>query len=235
MSDGGALLDLQDVDLRLDQLRHRRTTRPELDELQRVESELATLSTADEADEASIAVLATEQRRLEDEVAGIEDKVARERDRESTMTSPRELQAVEAEIASLGRRQSDLEDRIIELMEQTEPLDEARSARAPVADGLHEQREALAAAIATARDAIDAEIDEVDGQRSSRVAAVDAAALRNYESLRERVGGIVVGRLDGATHTACSLQLPPTEVERLRAEPAGSVHPCECGLLIAMV
>ena len=235
MSDGGALLDLQDVDLRLDQLRHRRSTLPELDELRSVEAELATLTTADEADEGSISTLATEQRRLEDEAAGIEDKVARERQRESTMTSPRELQAVEAEIASLGRRQSELEDRIIELMEETEPLDEARAERAPVLSGLEERRAALTTTIGEAQAAIDAEVAEVDGQRAMLVAAVDAGSLRTYEALRERVGGVVVGRLDGSTHTACSLQLPPTEVERLRSAPVGSIHPCECGLLIAMV
>lgn len=235
MSDGAALLDLQDVDIRLDQLRHRRAHLPELDELESVETELASLRAADAADDDAASVLGTEQRRLEDEVAALEAKVARERERESTMTSPRELQAVEAEIGSLGRRQTELEDRILELMEETEPLDASRTERAPRIAALEDRRTALGATIAEAQAAIDRDLTEVGARRAPLVDAVGASSLRTYESLRERVGGIVVGRLDGATHTACSLQLPPTEVERLRAAPEGSLHSCECGLLIAMV
>ncbi|MEO1062189.1 MAG: hypothetical protein AAFZ07_12280 [Actinomycetota bacterium] len=234
MSDGAALLDLQELDLRLDQLRHRRATLPELAERESVESELAALRAAQGADDEAAGTLGAEQRRLEDEVAGIEAKVARERQRESTMTSPRELQAVEAEIESLGRRQTELEDRILELMEETEPLDAAREERAPKLVAVDERLTELGAAITAAQAALDGEIAEVVAGREPLAAAVGESSLRAYEQLREKVGGVVVGRLEGSTCTSCMLQLPPTEVEQLREAPAGSVHPCN-GLLIVMV
>ncbi|MEM8902841.1 MAG: hypothetical protein AAGA17_12975 [Actinomycetota bacterium] len=235
MSDGGALLDLQEVDIRLDQLRHRRATLPEVDALGVVDTELAELAAADAADEATLGTLGAEQKRLEDEVAGIEDKAARERERQSTIIVPREAEAVQAELASLARRQGELEDRILELMEEAEPFTDARAERSEQLTERRDRRAELAAALGDAQAAVDAELAEAEGRRQGIVDTVDAQLLRSYDTLRERVGGVVVGRLDGSMCTACSLQLPPTEVEQLRAHPAGSVHPCDCGLLIALV
>jgi predicted nucleic acid-binding Zn-ribbon protein len=66
------------------------------------------------------------QKRLEDELAIVEEKIV-EVDRQlysGTVTSPRELQALQADVESLKRHRSSFEDDLLEAMTEAEPLDE---------------------------------------------------------------------------------------------------------------
>ena len=128
--DYGSSLDATDYwtshDTHLDQLRHRRDTLPERAELEAQSEELARLDAGVGDAEGRKATLVTQQRRLEDEVAMVEAKVAQVDQtlyRSGTITSPKEAQALSDELASLGKRQRRLEDDVIELMEQIEPID----------------------------------------------------------------------------------------------------------------
>ncbi len=69
--------------------------------------------------------VAREEQRLDDEARSLEAKA---KDVETKMysgeiTSPRELQALQADIEQLRRHQRDVENRELEFMEQREPLD----------------------------------------------------------------------------------------------------------------
>lgn len=235
MSDAAALLALQDLDTRLDQLRHRRTTLPEAVEMDEVVAEIGEVERLEAVDGVELDRLGGEQRRLEDDVAAVVDKIGREQQRQSTIIVPREAEAVQAELAALGRRQAELEDRILELMEQSEPLGEASATRRRTLDELSGHRDAIAERVAARHSEIDGEIAGLVGERDDLAARVTPALVDRYEQLRQRAGGVVVGSLDGSTCTGCSLQLPPVEVERLREQPEGSVQPCECGKLMALV
>ncbi|MEM9607917.1 MAG: hypothetical protein AAGA99_10895 [Actinomycetota bacterium] len=236
MSDAAALLALQEIDTRLDQLRHRRATLPDVAELEVVDAEIADIEQAEAADRDELGRLESEQRRLEDEVSGIVDKIAREQQRQSTIIVPREAEAVQAELASLARRQDELEEHILELMEEAEPLSDASAGRQEALAGLRGRRDELAGRLAAQQADLDTEIGGVVGERDGIVGGVADQLVGRYDILRERMGGVVVGPMEGSTHTACALQLPPVEVERLAEQPVGSVQPCdECGRLIALV
>ena len=105
------LLELQDRDLALDQLRHRRANLPEraaLTEqrasLQRTDSALAGLR-------AQLHEIELAQQKIEDEVATLDDKSAAENKKlnSGSITAPREIQALSDEIDALGRRKRVLE------------------------------------------------------------------------------------------------------------------------------
>src|SRR5688572_22404275 len=119
------LLDLQELDIAIDQLRHRRANLSQRAELKRL------AAAANEAAKAIQPVidersgLARQEKRLEDDAATLNDKATSENKRlySGTVTSPRELQAIHEEIESLRRRQRELEDHALDLMVQIEPLD----------------------------------------------------------------------------------------------------------------
>ena len=124
------LLDVQALDSKLDQLGHRRRTLPELAEIERVGGDLA-------RDRDLLVAASTEESDLQREVAKAESDVTavrdwstrdRQRMEAGTVGSAKELEALQHEVASLARRQSDLEEVELDAMERLE------SAQARVAE-----------------------------------------------------------------------------------------------------
>ena len=115
------LLDLQAIDTSLAQIAHRRRTLPELAELDRLARELSALE--DERVRAQVAVddIDRDIARLEKDIEQVRQRADRDRGRLDAGTGPaRELEALQHELATLSRRQGELEDAELELMEQRE-------------------------------------------------------------------------------------------------------------------
>ncbi|MBQ1069915.1 zinc ribbon domain-containing protein, partial [Micromonospora sp. D75] len=115
------LLDLQAIDTALAQLAHRRRSLPERAELEALARELSALE--DERVRAQVAVddLDRDIARIEKDVDQVRARKNKDEARLASGSGPaRELEALQHELVSLNRRQSDLEDAELELMEQRE-------------------------------------------------------------------------------------------------------------------
>ena len=229
------LLAVQSLDTKIDQLRHREATLPERAELVARQRELAALEArAGEVQTARDAVSRTE-RRLEDEIALVRAKVEQEDKRlySGAITAPKELQALQDEIAALGRRQSDLEDAELEAMVEAEPLDADLASIATDRAAIDAAAIALTATIAEAEVTIGAELAHVLEERAKAVAPVPADLLATYDALRLAHDGIAVARLIGNRCDGCHLTLSAVEVDEIRHEPPDAeVHCSECGRLL---
>lgn len=235
MPDLHRLLDVQDRDLALDQLQHRRDTLPERaaqreqeDALQRATSEL-------EALRQQLHEIERAQRALEDEVAAIEAKSSAENKKlnSGTITAPREIQALSDEIDALGRRKRALEDDEIELMEKAEPLtaDAERLERDRAT--FESEITRLRAAIAEQESTIDEEIAAARTARSAAAADLPDDLLARYEKLRTKLGGVAVARLEGNQCLGCHVSLPAMEVDAVRHAPPDAVVVHEdCGRIL---
>jgi len=229
------LLVVQGHDTTIDQLRHRRAALPELADLARVESDLAAL----EATLAGVTVerdeIARRQKRLEDELAGVEAKIKEAEARlfSGSITAPRELQALQADVESMRRRAGTLEDGVLEAMTEREPLDEQigqLEARRAQLDG---DGARLQVARAEAEAAIDAQMATEAAARTQAAAALPADLSRLYEDLRRKLGGVGAARLVQGRCTGCHLALPATEVDRIRREPPDTLVRCDqCGRIL---
>jgi predicted nucleic acid-binding Zn-ribbon protein len=223
------LLRVQEHDTAVDQLRHRRANLPELAELARAEADLAALERTLADVTGRRDEVARRQKALEDELAAVESKVAEVNAQmySGTVTIPRELQAMQAEVDALKRRCSALEDSVLEAMTEREPLDEevasltARRAEHDTTGGR------LRAAIAEAQAAIDAELAREQAARQEAAAGLPASLATLYEQLRARLGGIGAARLVGNRCGGCHLTLPATEVDRIRREPPDALIRCD--------
>jgi predicted nucleic acid-binding Zn-ribbon protein len=229
------LLVVQEHDTVIDQLRHRRATLPELAELARIEEDGAALErTLTEATAARDEV-ARQEKRLEDEIAGLAAKIADIQSRmySGVVTVPKELQAMQSDVDSMRRRISTLEDEELEAMTEREPLDEQVAGLEARRRQLDERGAELLGAVAEAQASIDAEL-------ALEVAARDAAAVNLpgslttlYEQLRTKLGGIGAARLANGRCTGCHLSLPATEVDRIRREPPDTLIRCDqCGRVL---
>jgi uncharacterized protein len=220
-----ALLELQAHDSAIDRLVHRRGSLPEDARLAELGQALAAVDQLTAEREGTLATVRREQARFEDEIEMVTRKARSEDQRavSGKVTSPKELTAIQEEVAALKRRQGDLEDQLIERMEQRETLE------AEVAE-LAGRREAIVAEqaeVTKARDAALVEIDrELEAERAAREAvAEELRAL--YDQIRARQGGVGAAALVGNTCQGCRVSISPVELAAVRRQPPEEVKRCE--------
>src|SRR5439155_25531444 len=136
------LLDLQALDSALDRLNHRRKTLPELAQIEEAEARQTRLADDIVLVETEDSDLGREQSKLEGDIDQVRTRMQRDQQRldAGQVSSPRELENLQSEIESLKRRQSDLEDEELEIMEKREVvqtrLQELRDEREQTSTGL---------------------------------------------------------------------------------------------------
>jgi uncharacterized protein len=235
MTELDALVDLQEHDLALDRFRHRLATLPERDEVATAEATIAKLDARATEVRSARDVAAAEESRYDDEARRLADQAAAAEARlySGEVSSPRELQALQADIEQLKRHQRSVEDKQLGAMEQREPLDaELASIEADVAsstqalDAARRRLEASAAAIG-------ADMTKEAAARAEVASRIDPDLIADYERCREKANGIGAARLVGMTCQGCHLSIPATEVDRIRRSPAGSIDHCDnCGAIL---
>jgi predicted nucleic acid-binding Zn-ribbon protein len=236
MSRWDALLSVQEHDTAADQLVHRLAHLESRGHLADVTGELGRLEVSVADVEARRHDLARSQQRLEDEITTLTEKAAHHDKTlySGTLGNPRELQALQDEIAALKRRISQLEDQELELMEQIEPLDAELATSAERRRALDDRGEALRAQIAEEEVSIEAELARVRAERASISAGVEPELLAEYEELRPQSGGIAIARMVGGSCGGCHLSLSAVEVDRIKKLPPEAPAHCEeCGRLLA--
>jgi len=229
LNDQRALLELQRHDSVIDRLSHRRGSLPEDARLAELADALAAVDQLTAERQGSLATVQREQSRLEDEIDMVTGKARSEEDRASSgkVTSPKELTAIQEEVAGLKRRQGSLEDELLERMEQRETLEAELAELATRREGFDaEQGE-----VTKARDAALVEIDrELDGERLARdrIAPGIGEQLRVlYDQIRRRQGGVGAAALVGNTCQGCRVSISPMELAAVRKLPADTVKRCE--------
>jgi predicted nucleic acid-binding Zn-ribbon protein len=221
------LLDLQAADTSLAQLAHRRRTLPETAALEQRTSRSAALRDQVVDAETSVEDLAGDQRRLENEVEAVRARARRDEQRLQAGGLPsRELESLQHEIATLARRQSTLEDELLDVMERRE---EAESTLAE----LTAQQAVLDTERADLERSRDASLAEIDASVAERQAARDALAaglpadlVALYEKARAH-SGVGAAMLRARRCEGCHIELPGNELAAVRAAAPDAIVRCE--------
>jgi predicted nucleic acid-binding Zn-ribbon protein len=229
------LLAVQDHDTHIDQLVHRSQKLPARAALADLQSQLAGVDGQIAGVDARLTELGRAQQRLEDEIASMRER-AGQADKQlysGSTNNPRELQALQEDIASIQRRITKLEDDELDIMEATEPVEADRQVLAKKRDKLDGAAEKLLAELAEAEAAIEAELEEVRALRSAAAAEVSDELLTEYERMRKGFGGVAIARLVGSMCQGCHLGLSAVEVDRIRHLSLDDRVNCEeCGRLL---
>ncbi|MCX9190939.1 hypothetical protein C3Y87_05835 [Carbonactinospora thermoautotrophica] len=223
------LLDLQGIDSRLDQLAHRRRNLPELAEIAELDGKLAKLRDRIVAAETEEGDIAREQAKAEADVEAVRARARRDQERldSGSITSAKELTSLQHEIESLKKRQSDLEDTVLEIMDRREQVQrriaelKAEQAEAEAARKAAEQRRDTAFA------EIDAQAATLREQREQVAAAIPGDLLALYEKLRQQFGGVGAAALRQRRCEGCREELSLVELNTIRQAPPDQVFRCE--------
>ena len=221
------LLDVQAIDTALAQLAHKRKNLPEHAELDRLARELSALEDERVRVQVGIDDLDRDIARLDKDVDQVRVRAAKDQARLDVGTGPaRELEALQHELGTLARRQSELEDAELELMEQRES-----------AQGVLDEVEARLTATRDTRAEVERRRNEIlaelardeEFRRSGRaplVADLPADLVALYEKIREQ-SGIGAALLRAGRCGGCRLELAGSERARVKAAAPDEVVRCE--------
>jgi hypothetical protein len=222
------LLELADLDAELGRLEHRRSTLPELAELARLEARTTELKDAVVVTETELGDLTREQSRAERDVDQVRTRIDRDRARldAGQVAAARELASLQSEIESLHRRQGDLEEIVLELMERRETLESRRDELAAERDGLGGEIATVAARRDAAVKEIDEKVTEAADKRAGITAEMPADLLKLYEQIRH-ARGVAAAMLRAGRCEGCHLSLNTVDLNQIRKAAPDEVVRCE--------
>jgi predicted nucleic acid-binding Zn-ribbon protein len=226
-TDQWRLLDIQGVDTRMQQIAHSERTLPEHAELAALEQQATTLR--DDLVRAQTEASDTNREFLkaEADVDQVRQRAARDQARlDSGQGGHKDLESLQHELATLARRQNDLEDVELEVMERLEALNTEVERLGAAQSELQEKVDA----VVVSRDAKLAKLAEerlsLERERAGMVLGLDAALLALYEKIRES-SGAGAAMLRARRCEGCRLELNPQELQRIRAAADDEVVRCE--------
>ena len=185
------LLELADLDTELGRLAYRRRNLPEIAELDQLAARGAQVRDDTTRAATELSDLDREQARSERDVEQVRVRIDRDQQRldAGKVSNARELESLQSEIASLRRRQGDLEEVVLDLMERRE----AAQSRRDEASAAAETVAAEDGEVTARRDAALADIAEHESKagdaRTSIASGVPEELLALYDRVRTQVGG----------------------------------------------
>ena len=231
-----SLLEVAELDAELNRAAHRVANLAEQQHFDQVAADHR--AAADRLAALSIAIedLDAQVSRFESEIDGVRQREDRDRRLlDSGSVNPKQLEELQHELDTLERRQSNLEDSLLEVMERREQLTAEQAAESAEVDGLEQD---LAAA-AQARDDAIADIDRLRAERGGRrdevVAGLDPDLVKLYERQRA-ASGVGAARLLGRRCGGCRIEIDQGEMARISAAAEDEVLRCpECGAILLRV
>ena len=211
-----ALLELQQIDT---QIQRTQRTQKNLDNGTNAQAEAATLRNTSEEKSKLYHRASGELKDTELQLATLEQKLKNYELKlyQGTVTNPKELGNIEKEIASLGRHRSDLDSRILELMEEVDLERTASETARAQSEGAQTHWQTTVKEFRSKLDSTNLELQELTRKRSESVAAIeDQELLKQYEQLRGRSGGLGIVKINNQNCGGCNMTLPSSTTKALR-------------------
>ena len=222
------LLDLQALDTRLDQIAHRRTHLPQIAELADLAEKARVIGAEHVRVQTAHDDVQRELRKSDADVQQVRDRAARIESRlASGQGTAKDLQALQHELESLARRQSELEDVELEVMERAEAIESDLGELTAGRDRLDAQIRAVEASRDEALAGLDEEAASVGAPRESLVAEVGPELVALYEKIRVTSGGLGAAPLRARRCLGCQLELNAIDLVHIKEAPEDEVLRCE--------
>src|SRR3984893_481632 len=215
-----SLAEVVEIDAELSRMAHRRAHLPEFQRYDEVQAENRTANDRVAALQLALEDLQAQVTRFESEIDAVRQREDRDRSLlQSGTPDAKQLSDLQHELGTLQRRQSSLEDSLLEVMEQREELQINQNRELTTIDSLQGEL----ASVQQTRDEALAEIDTASEDRVERrtqlMAGLDSELAELYERQRSSAG-VGAGLLQGKRCGACRIELDRGELSRISAAAA---------------
>lgn len=216
MSAALGLYRLQQVDSQMDAIRARlKAIRETLENDQELRAATEALSAAETLYKQ--ASLDLKQREAEFEKQSIKIEQTESSLYGGNVKSPKELQDLQTEAASLKKHLGTLEERELESMLRAEEAEKslalAKARLADVQSNLREQNRDLA----NESDALNRDLERLESERQAVTSTLDVQALKTYEGLRQHKRGVAVAVISEDACSACGTTLTASQQQGARS------------------
>jgi predicted nucleic acid-binding Zn-ribbon protein len=170
-----------------------------------------------------------EQVKAEADVDQVRQRAGRDQKRldAGTVSSPKELESLQHEIESLARRQGDLEDTVLEIMERRESAQARIAELTAERDQIAGDLERTVAVLAAATAEIDAETATLGGERATLAGGLPGELVALYEKIRAGADGVGAAALRRGRCEGCRMELSTTDLNTIRTTPENELVRCE--------
>ena len=221
------LLDLQAVDTKLAQLTHRAKALPQHAAIAKLTAEMDELRITALAQSGAAEDVQIEIGRIESDVAVVAARIKRDTERSQASTSAKDAQAFEHELANLAKRQYDLEEIELTVMEKLEEREAALAATTAQIESLQTQIDAIVAERDAELIVLEKDIADTRADRATVAGTIPADLLALYDKLRLQKNGVGAAELRQRRCTGCQLGIDFAELAVIKAAPADLVVRCE--------
>ncbi len=230
-----SLLEVSELDAELSKLAHRSGHLPERQEVERILADQVAANDRSGALQMALENLNIEVSRFESEIDAVRQREDRDRSLLQSVADSKQLSELQHELETLERRQSSLEDSLLEVMEHREQLQVQQTAEHSVIEKLQNE-------LTAAQHALDATLGDIEhvsrlnsSRRAELIAGLDPQLIALYE--RQRVGGGPgAAALQGRRCGSCRIEIDRGEMSRITAAPEDDVLRCpECGAILLRV
>ncbi len=207
-------LKIQSLDLRITELKREIAQLPK--HIAEIEKQLVAHERRLEVDQAAMAANEKERRKLEGDIKSFEEKTSKLKNQMLQASTNEQYKAFQNEIRFAEESIRKSEDRILELMEESETLAEAveKAESALKAEKQEVQREAESARERTAAD--EKELAEKLAERKGLVPELNPKIYDTYERIRKRFGLPVLTEGNSGRCSACNIALRPQFFQDLK-------------------
>lgn len=223
------LLDVQELDSRLDTLHHQLDRIPETAALQELARHRAEVDDAVRDLRIRVTDLTGEQKKADADVEQVKARKVRDQGLidAGQVSDPKALERMLGEMQSLDRRISDLEDVEIEVLERLEEAQATLDERTAELGRLDEEAARLEAARAHKAGELQEQLASVAAERKVTASGIPGELLALYEKLREQKGGTGAAALRARQCGGCRLSLDASILGEIAKRPVDDVVRCE--------
>jgi len=229
------LLDVQELDSRLDALHHQLATMPEAVQLADFAERRRDVDGLVRDLRVEVDDLTAEQKRADADVEQVKARRARDQGMvdAGSITDPKALQRMLGELESLERRISDLEDVELDVMERLEAAQAELDERSRNLAEIDEKVALLEEARARKAGELEESVLGVERERAAMVADLPDDLLALYGKLRDQKGGVGAAALRRRECGGCGLAINPSDLAAIAGAPTDEVLRCEeCGRIL---
>jgi uncharacterized protein len=207
------LIQLQQCDNRMKEITKRKEEGPlkikqSEDALRHAESEM-------EEERSRLDALKKERRRTEQEVQEVDQKIEKSTLKLSHIKSNKEYTAALKEIDDLKKAKFITEDKIIEVLEKIEGLEQGAAERERALKQLRVEAEKTKEQVLEELAFLDQEMASLEEKRQSFIRDIEPDFLRRYLFLHDRKNGLAVSAVITSVCQTCHLGIPPQKFNEL--------------------
>jgi predicted nucleic acid-binding Zn-ribbon protein len=212
--DAHLVSQLQSLDRRMAALEKEIATLPK--HIAQIEKTLESHVRRLDADRAAMAANQRDRKKLEGDIQLHNQKISKLREQMAGAKTNEQYKAFQNEIDFIAKEIRKAEDRILELMTESEALD-GNVKKADAA--LKEEKITVEAEQKQARErtaADQAQLDQLLAERTTAIAGLPKATAVNYERIKKKWGGTAIAEVEAGRCSACQLMLRPQYFQEVR-------------------